>query len=127
MAGDTLLGRTVVGGTVVAGWVLFIKGDGWEANKQLREALRLGLDESSELEAQFYLLAHTAADPEVVFKRIGYLASRGARLAWDVRLNIEEVGHTNREKASLIRAVQAILAGDKDAISHEAVTAQWSR
>jgi hypothetical protein len=47
--------------------LMFIKVDGPEANKQLREAMSSGLDESAQLEAQFYLLAHTSSDPAVIF------------------------------------------------------------
>jgi hypothetical protein len=38
---------------------MFIKGDDAEAKRELYEAMRLGLDDSAQLEAQFYLLSHT--------------------------------------------------------------------
>jgi tetratricopeptide (TPR) repeat protein len=48
--------------------LLFVVGDDDQGRRQLGEAIGLGLHDSAQLEAQFYLLAHTAADAAVVFE-----------------------------------------------------------
>ena len=72
--------------------LLFVKADNVEANIELQKAFTLGLDESAQLEAQFYLLSHTSSDPAEIFMTIKQLLKKGARLRWNVQRNIETVG-----------------------------------
>jgi Flp pilus assembly protein TadD len=71
--------------------LLFIEDQDEEANRLLRQALRQGLDQDAELEAQFYILAHTRYDHKGSLSRIGTLITDGARLRWQVDPNIEHV------------------------------------
>src|ERR1700685_1156801 len=82
--------------------LLFIKGDEWEASRQLQEALTLGLDESAQLEAQFYQLAHTSVDPAEILRSTSDCLSRGARLHWNVASNIEKIRQVQPERANLL-------------------------
>jgi len=79
--------------------LMFLKGEDTEANRYLYEALKLGLDDSAQLEAQFYLLAHTASPPLPIIERIKLLLSGEARLRWNVMPNIEKVRLSNPRKA----------------------------
>ena len=105
--------------------LMFIKGDGTEANRQLQEAMRLGLDESAQLEAQFYLLSHTSSDPAVIFRTTKSLLNRGARLRWNVRPNIETVSRRDPQKTVLLEIVSKVMAGERDQVCLDQVLAQW--
>jgi Flp pilus assembly protein TadD len=105
--------------------LLFIKGDDPEANRQLREAMRAGLEESAQLEAQFYLLAHTSSDPAVIFQTTKSLLTRGARLRWNVRPNIETVSRRDPRKAVLLELVSEVMAGERAQVCLDQVLARW--
>jgi Flp pilus assembly protein TadD len=105
--------------------LLFIKGDDPEANRQLREAMRSGLDEPAQLEVQFYLLAHTSSDPSVIFQTTKSLLTRGARLRWNVRPNIETVRQRDPQKAVFLELVSEVMAGERDQVCLDQVLARW--
>src|SRR5882672_12576869 len=94
--------------------LMFVKGDYIEANRQLQEAMRLGLDESAQLEAQFYLLAHNSSDPAVIFQTTKTLLTRGGRLCWNVGPNIEKVRRSDPQKAALLKIVSEVMKGERD-------------
>lgn len=104
--------------------VLFIKGDDREANRNLPEAMRSGLDESAQLEAQFYLLSHTSSDPTEILQVTKTLLSGGARLRWNVRPNIETVRRRDPQKAVLLEIVSKAMAGEHQ-VSLDQVVARW--
>jgi Flp pilus assembly protein TadD len=105
--------------------LLFLKGNETEANRQLKEGMRLGLDESAQIEAQFYLLAHTSSDPAVTFQTTKSLLTRGARLRWNVRPNIETVSRCDPQKAVLLELVSEVMAGERDQVCLDQVLARW--
>ena len=80
--------------------LMFIKGEDSEANALLHEAMKLGLDEPAQLEAQFYMLAHISCNPADVFRTVKSLLDRGTRLRWNVRSNIDRVAHSNPTSAA---------------------------
>jgi Flp pilus assembly protein TadD len=96
-----------------------------EANKLLREAEKLGLDYSAQLEAQFYTLAHTKAKPEEVFRSMKSLFAKGARLNWNVQPNIETVRERDAQKADLLNLVCEALTGKRDQASLDQILARW--
>jgi tetratricopeptide (TPR) repeat protein len=106
--------------------LLFIEGEDREAHRLLLRAMRSDLDESAQLEAQFYLLAHTSSEPAEIFRVTKRLLRRGARLSWDVRPNIEAVNQRDSQKAILLQLVSEIMAGDQDQELLDQVLAQWS-
>ncbi len=71
--------------------VLFIAGDNNEAIKQLGKALRLGLEPTAEIEAQFYRVCHVESQQEDALARLQALVDGGARLNWNVNVNISLV------------------------------------
>ena len=93
--------------------LMFIRGLYAEAKQQLHEAMRLGLDETAQLEAQFYLLCHTSTAISEVAETIKRLLIRGARLKWDVRANIESIAVSNREKATSLDLVAQMMKGEE--------------
>ena len=105
--------------------LMFIKGYYAEAKQQLYEAMRLGLDETAQLEAQFYLLCHTSTDSSEVFGTIKSLLMRGARLTWDVRPNIESIAVSNRPKATLLHLVSEVMKGKEPLIRLDETVARW--
>jgi len=92
--------------------LLFLLGDADQAEGQLAEAVKLGLDGAARLEAAFYQAAHTEAYPSVVLQRIRTLLDAGARLAWDVSPNIELVGRTDSKRATFLRQLEAAMKGE---------------
>lgn len=106
--------------------LLFIKGDDVEANGELHKAMRLGLDESAQLEAQFYLLSHTLSDPALHFRTIKSLLAKGARLHWNVRPNIETVSRREPQKAVLLELVRSVMTGERDQALLDQVLARWA-
>ena len=86
---------------------MFIEG----ANRHLLEAMRLGLDESEQLEAQFYRLSHTSSDPAEILQVTKSLLTRGARLRWNVLPNIETVSRREPQKAELLGIVSKVNGG----------------
>jgi Flp pilus assembly protein TadD len=105
--------------------LMFIKGDDMEANKHLLEAMRSGLDESAQLEAHFYRLSHTSSDPAEILQVTKSLLTRGARLRWDVRPNIETVSQHDPQKAVLLEIGSKVMAGEHHQVSLDQVLARW--
>jgi len=105
--------------------LMFIKGYDTEAKEKLQEAMRLRLDESAQLEAQFYLLAHTSSDPAVIFRTTKSLLTRGARLRWNVRANIETVSRRDPQKAALLELISKVMTGERDQAFLGHVLARW--
>ena len=94
--------------------LLFVKGENQKANVLLREALKLGIDSSVQLEAQLYFLCHTEADPSDVAKATKELLKEGARLQWDVRPNIAFVRCRDPHRAALAELFLEVMEGRKD-------------
>lgn len=94
--------------------LLFLKGENVDAHKQLHEAMTLGLSESAQLEVQFYLLSHTSSDRAAIIQAIRTLLTRGARLRWNIKPNIEFVNSFDSKKASFLKLVSEIMAGERD-------------
>jgi Flp pilus assembly protein TadD len=107
--------------------LLFVKGDDDEAKRLLQEAERLGLDDSAQLEAQFYFLSHTASDPSAILRTAKSLLARGIRLRWNVHPNIETVRRGDPQKADLLELVYQVLTGQRDQASLDQVIARWPR
>jgi Flp pilus assembly protein TadD len=107
--------------------LLFVTGDNIEANRYLREAMKLGLSEGAQLEANFYLLAHTTADPGEILRATKSLLDRGIRLQWNVRPNVDAVRKRNPRKADLLERVSEIMAGERDQSQIEWVLAAWDQ
>ncbi len=107
--------------------LMFIKGDDVDANKQLQEAMRLQLSDSAQLEAQFYLLAHTSSDPAKILRTAKSLLAQGALLGWNVRPNYERVGRRDPEKSALLELVSEVMAGERDQRFLDKVLARWPR
>jgi tetratricopeptide (TPR) repeat protein len=91
--------------------LLFAEGDATQASRYLRDALNLQLDFSAEMEAQFYLLAHTTVESGGVFRRLKELLAHGARMDWDVSPNIEAVSRSCPQKAACLAEISLILRG----------------
>jgi Flp pilus assembly protein TadD len=92
--------------------LMFLNGEDPEALRQLREAMKLGLDDSAQLEAQFYLLVHTDVDPSAILRRVKPLLASGARLSWNLVPNIEKVSDGKPETAAILHLVTQVMAGD---------------
>jgi Flp pilus assembly protein TadD len=103
--------------------LLFLKGDGSEAIRELQAAMKLGLDPPSQLEAQFYVLAHTACEVESIVAGIKKLIEGGARLNWDVRPNIDAVGRGNPVRAKLLARVADVLSGNLESCGLDDIAA----
>jgi tetratricopeptide (TPR) repeat protein len=106
--------------------LLFLKRQDDEAARQLQEALTLGLSESAELEAQFYMLAHTRADAAAVISRIRWLMGRGGRLAWSVAPNIERARERSPQNAALLGILVLAMEGKRDPSTLELIPSAWS-
>ena len=105
--------------------LMFINGDDADANKQLQAAMRLQLADSAQLEAQFYLLAHTTSDPVEIFETTKSLLARGGRLDWNIRPNIETVRRREPHKATLLELVSEVMAGKQDQRFLDQVLTRW--
>ncbi len=105
--------------------LLYVKGDNIEANRYLREAMKLRLNDGAQLEANFYLLSHTTADPGEILRATKSLLDRGIRLQWNVRPNIDAVRQRNPRKADLLELVSGIMVGERDQALIEQVLAAW--
>ncbi len=105
--------------------LLFVRGDDREANRLLLQAMRLGLDESAQLEAQFYLLCHTSSELAEIVRVTKRLLTQGARLRWNVSPNIETVSRRDPQKAVLLELVSEVMAGDQDQMLLDRVLARW--
>jgi len=105
--------------------LLFIKGIEKEASKLLDESIRSDIDESAQLEVQFYLLSHTSAAAAESIRVTKVLLDRGARLQWDVRQNIEHLRQSDPDKAILLEIIAEIMAGERDAALLDEVLDRW--
>jgi Flp pilus assembly protein TadD len=94
--------------------LLFIKSDHADAERELRGAMRLKLEESAQLEAQLYLFAHTSSDVSILFRTIKSILIRGGRLQWNVEPNIEIVSRRDPQKARLVKLVSDVMRGERD-------------
>jgi tetratricopeptide (TPR) repeat protein len=94
--------------------LLFLKAEEQEANALLREALKMGIDSSAQLEAQLYFLCHTEADPSAIAHATKELLKGGARLQWDVRPNIAIVRDRDPRRAMLAESFLEVMQGYKD-------------
>jgi len=106
--------------------LLFVKGDNVKANLELQQALTLGINESAQLEAQFYLLSHTSSDPAEIFKTMKQLISKGTRLRWDVDQNIETVRGNNPEKVERLTSIAKVMEGEMDQDLLDQLLSQWT-
>lgn len=86
--------------------------------------MRNGLDESQELEAQFYRLCHTSDNATEVIERMKTLHFKGGRLHWNVRPNIDTPAPSEPQKAALLEAVSVVLASET-AVSLDDIGAMW--
>lgn len=93
--------------------LLFVLGDNSSAKAELREAIRLGLDEGARMEAQFYRIAHTE-EVEDAIRAIEDLLKDGARLEWDVQTNIDMVAQTNPRRAEILVGLVRVMKGEED-------------
>jgi tetratricopeptide (TPR) repeat protein len=105
--------------------LLFVNGEHLEAKKQLGEAMKLGLDDSAQLEAQFYLLCHTEAESEPVFRLTRSLLERGAQLNWDVQANIQIVEKSDKRRAELLSLVSLVMEGKREPAFLDELLARW--
>jgi len=105
--------------------LLFLRRDDDEANRQLHEALRGGLDDGAMLEAAFYQLAHTAAEPAPVFRDVAERLARGVRLRWNVLPNIERVRKDEPQKAALLEIVRKVMVGEQEPAILDKMAANW--
>lgn len=93
--------------------LLFIRGETQEPRALLARALSSGLSHSDNLEAQFYRLAHTDADPEEIVTSMRASFSAGSRLTWNVDENVETVRARNTKRAASLEQLRQILRGDR--------------
>jgi Tfp pilus assembly protein PilF len=91
--------------------VLFIAGDNNEAIKQVGKALRLGLEPTAEIEAQFYRVCHIESQQEDALARLQALVDGGARLNWNVNVNISLVRVHDPARASQLQQLANALSG----------------
>jgi Flp pilus assembly protein TadD len=105
--------------------LLFLRGDDDEANRRLQEALPDGLDDGAMLEAAFYQLAHTPAEPGPVIRDVAERLARGVRLNWNVLPNIERVGKEQPKKAALLEIVRKVMIGEQTPAVLDQVAAKW--
>lgn len=107
--------------------LMFVQGENTEAKRHLQQAMKLGLDESAQLEAQFYLLSHTSSDPAEVLRTINTLLERGVRLRWNVSPNIETVSRRDPNKAVLLELVSKVMAEGWNQKVIDQVVARWPK
>jgi len=105
--------------------LLFLRRDDGEAIRQLQEALRGGLDDDAMLEAAFYQLAHTAAEPAPVIREVADRLARGVRLHWNVLPNIERVRKEQPQRASLLEILREVMLGRQAATVLDTLAAKW--
>jgi Tfp pilus assembly protein PilF len=105
--------------------LLLAKGSMVEGEKKLHEALRLELDLSARVEGQFYLLAHTTANPRDVFDAIGNLRGKGAKLDWNVQPNIDAVRKNSVESADILALLADVLAEPDGSASIDSLVRRW--
>jgi len=105
--------------------LLFLRRDDGEANSQLQEALRGGLDDGAMLEAAFYQLAHTAAEPAPLFRDVAQRLAGGVRLNWNVFPNIDLVRKEQPQKAALLEIVRKVMIGEEAAAVLEKMAGKW--
>ena len=77
------------------------------------------------LEAKFYQLAHTAADPASLLQDVAERVARGVRLSWNVRPNIERVRAEQAQKADLLESVRKVMIGEQPLAAFATVLRDW--
>lgn len=105
--------------------LLLARGSADEGEKKLHEALRLELDPSAAMEAQFYLLAHTSVNSLEVFETIGVLRGKGGRLDWNVQPSIDAVRKSSLESADILDLLAKALAQDDPWASIDPLIRRW--
>ena len=85
----------------------------------------MGLDDSAQLEAQFYRLFHTSSDPAEIFQVMKSLLTQGDRLRWNVLPNIETVSRSDPQKAELLGIVSKVIVGEQHQALLDRVLVQW--
>ncbi len=93
--------------------LLFVLRNTSSAKGELREAIRLGLDDGARMEAEFYRIAHTE-EVEDAFRAVEGLLKNGARLYWDVQPNIDRVAQTNPHRAEVLVRLVRVMKGEED-------------
>ncbi len=94
--------------------LLFLKDNGREAQKLIREATSMDLDNEGRLEANFYLLCHVLPPDKCAVEAIKALVEEGSTTQWNVEPNISKVAACDPQKAGLLRDIANVLAGRKD-------------
>ena len=92
--------------------LLFVWGKEVEAKSELTLALRKKLDGSAELEALFYSLAHLAAEVAPTLTRVRNLLDAGARLNWDVSMNLKGVEAIDSSRAEQLGLLVSVMRGE---------------
>ena len=92
--------------------LLFIRGETREPTGLLSRALSQSLNDSENLEAQFYRLAHTNDDSNEIVASMRASFDSGARLTWNVDGNVETVRRENAARATLLEKLRQTLSGN---------------
>lgn len=92
--------------------LLFVWGKEVEAKSELTLALRKKLNGSAELEALFYSLAHLAAEVAPTLTRVRSLLDAGARLNWDVSMNLKGVEAIDPSRAEQLELLVSVMRGE---------------
>jgi Flp pilus assembly protein TadD len=106
--------------------VLFLHGNKADATRNLQAAMQLGLDDSEQLEAEFYRLAHLDADVLEVLSMVRSLLSRGARLRWNVSPTIEVACRAEAQQAAVLFRICEVMAGTQSSHLLDELFAQWA-
>jgi Flp pilus assembly protein TadD len=94
------------------GQLLLAQGISEEGERRVRDAMRLGLNDSAALEAHVYLLAHANCDLDEVLAAVESLRKKGATLNWDITANIEFMRKHDPEQAELLERLAHAMAED---------------
>jgi Tfp pilus assembly protein PilF len=105
--------------------LLLARGNAEEGERRLREAIGLRLDSSALLEAQFYLLAHTKANPIEVFDSIKRLRADGTTVDWNFQPNIEAVRRISPQSASILADLADALTAQDVSASIDPLIKRW--
>lgn len=92
--------------------LLYLKGEDDEASALIREAFKVGVDSSAQLEAQLYFLCHTSADPRRVAEATKTLLKEGGRFKWDASSNIAYLRKRDPARAELAESFLEIMRGN---------------
>jgi hypothetical protein len=105
--------------------LLFLQGEEREAIRNLDDSVRLGLDDSGQLEALFYRLCHITSGAADHLHAMQALFDRGARLNWNVQPNIEAVRMEQPEKALLLEEILKAFLGEEGQRSLLEIASSW--